>query len=66
MLVLSRKSGDRIRIGDEVVVTVVRVGPNNVRLGIEAPRTVNVVREELQVSQPVERLESSPTLPTLV
>jgi len=66
MLVLSRKSGDRIRIGDEVVVTVVRVGPNNVRLGIEAPRTVNVVREELQVPQPVERLESSPTLPTLV
>jgi carbon storage regulator len=47
MLVLSRKTGERIRIGDNVVVTIVRIGPNNVRLGIEAPRDLNIVREEL-------------------
>lgn len=47
MLVLSRKPGERILIGDDVAVTVVRIGPNNVRIGIEAPRSMNIVREEL-------------------
>ena len=47
MLVLSRKLGERILIGENVTVTIVRVGPNNVRLGIEAPRSLNIVREEL-------------------
>ncbi len=47
MLVLSRKTGEKIRIGDNVTVTIVRVGPNNVRLGIDAPRELNIVREEL-------------------
>lgn len=47
MLVLSRKPGERILIGPEITVTLVRVGPNNCRLGIEAPRDVSIVREEL-------------------
>lgn len=47
MLVLSRKPGERILIGDEVSVTIVRIGPNTVRLGIDAPRSMNIVREEL-------------------
>jgi carbon storage regulator len=47
MLVLSRKPGERILIGDNVTVTIVRIGPNNVRLGIDAPRDMNIVREEL-------------------
>jgi carbon storage regulator len=47
MLVLSRKPGERILIGDNVAVTVVRIGPNSVRLGIDAPRDLNIVREEL-------------------
>ncbi len=47
MLVLSRKAGERILVGDDVVITVVRVGPNSVRVGIEAPRDMNIVREEL-------------------
>ena len=47
MLVLSRKSGERIHIGENIIVTVVRIGPNNVRLGIDAPRDLNIVREEL-------------------
>ena len=47
MLVLSRKIGERILIGHEVVITVVRIGPNAVRLGIAAPKEMNIVREEL-------------------
>ena len=47
MLVLSRKPGERIHIGDDITLTVVRIGPNNVRVGIEAPRDMNIVREEL-------------------
>lgn len=47
MLVLSRKLGEKILIGDDVKITVVRIGPNAVRIGVEAPRTMNVVREEI-------------------
>ncbi len=47
MLVVSRKVGERILIGDNVVVTVVKVGNGGVRIGIEAPREMAVVREEL-------------------
>lgn len=47
MLVLSRKVGERVLVGDQVVVTIVRIGPNAVRLGIEAPKDMNIVREEL-------------------
>jgi len=53
MLVLSRKTGEKIRIGDNVTVTIVRIGPNNVRLGIDAPRDLNIVREELCANEPV-------------
>lgn len=48
MLVLSRKIGERIMIGDAVTVTVVRISGGGVRLGIEAPADMAVVREELQ------------------
>ena len=47
MLVLSRKVGERIRIGDEVVVTVLAIVGSRVRLGIEAPSSVSILREEL-------------------
>lgn len=64
MLVLSRKSGEGIRIGDQVVVTVLRVGPNNVRIGIKAPESVNVVRDELLIAETQERREGSQAVPT--
>jgi carbon storage regulator len=51
MLVLSRKPGERILIGDNVTVTIVRIGPNAVKLGIDAPKELNIVREELCVGQ---------------
>ena len=47
MLVLSRKVGERVLIGDQIAVTIVRVNGNGVRLGIEAPPSMVVVREEL-------------------
>ncbi len=48
MLVLSRKVGERILIGDQIAVTVVRITGGGVRLGIEAPAELPVVREELK------------------
>ena len=48
MLVLSRKESERIRLGDSIVVTVVRVAGDKVRLGIEAPADMLVLREELE------------------
>jgi carbon storage regulator len=47
MLVLSRKEGERILIGDDIRITVVRLSGGGVRLGIEAPPEAAIVREEL-------------------
>jgi len=47
MLVLSRRAHERIRVGDSIVVTVVQVAGDRVRLGIEAPSDVVVLRGEL-------------------
>lgn len=47
MLVLSRKIGERIHIGDDIVIVISQINGRNVRVGIEAPRSVNVCREEL-------------------
>lgn len=47
MLVLSRKPGQRILIGDDIEIVVVRIGPNTARIGIVAPDGIRIVREEL-------------------
>lgn len=47
MLVLTRRIGESIRIGDDIVVTLVQIGPGKVRLGIEAAPDVVILREEL-------------------
>ncbi|MGZ8424320.1 MAG: carbon storage regulator CsrA [Candidatus Binatia bacterium] len=47
MLILSRRVGESITIGDDIVVTIVAVGGNQIRLGIEAPRQVRVLRQEI-------------------
>ena len=52
MLVLSRRQSERIRLGDSIVVTIVRVSGDKVRLGIEAPADVLVLRDELKPHQP--------------
>ena len=48
MLVLSRKSTERIQIGDNVVVTVLEIRGNKVRIGIDAPKEIHVLRSELK------------------
>ncbi len=55
VLVLSRKVGQRILIGDRIAITVVKLGQGGVRLGIDAPPEMAVVREEL--AQELERAE---------
>lgn len=47
MLILTRRIGETVMIGDEVTVTVLRVKGNQVRLGVNAPKTVSVQREEI-------------------
>ena len=65
MLVLSRKPGERILIGDQVAITIVRIGPNTVRLGIDAPRDMNIVRKELcaEKTEEAELVSHRPTAP---
>ncbi len=48
MLVLSWKEGERIRLGESIYITVVRVSGDKVRLGIEAPNDLVVLRDELE------------------
>jgi carbon storage regulator len=48
MLVLTRKVGEQIRVGEDIVVTLVRIQGDKVRLGIEAPRQVPIHREEVR------------------
>ncbi|MBN2579594.1 MAG: carbon storage regulator CsrA [Pirellulales bacterium] len=48
MLVLSRKVGEKILIGDNISVTVVRVAQGIVRIGVEAPQNLPIVREEIK------------------
>ena len=47
MLVLSRKPGEAIRIGDDIEISIVEVRGDTVRIGINAPRSVPVFRQEL-------------------
>ncbi len=56
MLVLSRRVGERIWIGDQISITVVRLTNGGVRLGIDAPPELPVVREELKVRMDAERM----------
>jgi carbon storage regulator len=47
MLVLSRKESEQIRIGDNIVIKVIQLQGNRVRIGVEAPKEIPVVRTEL-------------------
>ena len=63
MLVLTRRLMEKFYIGDDVCVTVVRVAGGQVRLGIDAPRSVPVIRGELRPKR-VDAREATPA-PTL-
>ncbi len=59
MLVLSRRESERIYLGDSIVVTVVKLSGDRVRLGIEAPSDVLVLRSELQSRMAAKQLKAS-------
>lgn len=70
MLVLSRKPGEALRIGDDVEITVVEVKGDMVRIGIDAPRNVQVWRKELWEAIVAENIKAaeeaaSPTIPKI-
>ena len=54
MLVLTRKQNEKIRIGDSITITVLRMKGKSIRLGIEAPHSVNVLRGELAFETEIE------------
>jgi carbon storage regulator len=60
MLVLSRREQERIRLGDSIVVTIIRVSGERVRIGIEAPPDVPVLRDELP-PHPEREIRLAPT-----
>jgi carbon storage regulator len=47
MLILSRRLGESVTIGDDIVVTVVGISGSQIRLGISAPKAIRVLREEI-------------------
>jgi len=48
MLILSRRAEEVICIGDDIEVMVTRIGPNSVRIGVKAPKHINIARKELR------------------
>jgi carbon storage regulator len=65
MLVLSRKETQRIRLGDSIVVTIVKISGDKVRVGIDAPADVLVLRDELEVRITASPNAIPPASPTL-
>jgi carbon storage regulator len=63
MLVLSRKLGEKIYIGENICITVVDIDRGKIRLGIEAPRDVPIYRQELL---PLKGSDNAPSNPSAV
>jgi carbon storage regulator len=61
MLVLTRKSGEKLRLGSEITVTVLEIKGNRVRIGIDAPDQVSILRCELEKPEDDSRGQGSPT-----
>jgi len=55
MLVLTRKQSEMINIGDDIVIKVIRTGHNSVKIGIDAPHDVRVLRSELLIEEEAEK-----------
>ena len=66
MLILTRKSGEGIRIGDAVTIRIIEIRGNQVRLGVDAPKNISVHREEIYeliLEQNTMAAQSSPVDP---
>lgn len=58
MLVLSRKAGQSIIIGEDIEISILEVGEGNIKIGINAPKSVKIVRKELIAEIKQENIES--------
>ena len=58
MLVLSRKLGEKIHIGEKICITIVDIDRGKIRLGIEAPREVPIFRQELLTVNPANKKDN--------
>ena len=65
MLILQRKAGESLLIGDEIEVSVLSVDSGRVRLAIEAPKSVSILRSELTTAAEVNREAAGEELPPL-
>ena len=63
MLVLTRKDGEKINVGDDIILSVLEINRGNVRLGIHAPRSVSILRHEVWERIQEENLRSSKGTP---
>lgn len=59
MLIITRKPGEKIMLGDDVTIEVIEVSGSSVRIGIAAPRSVPVYREEIWEAVKAERREAA-------
>lgn len=64
MLILTRKAGETIRIGDSIAISVVEIRGNQVRIGINAPRNVTVHRQEVYEQIQEQNLQASQAQPS--
>ncbi|WP_456485883.1 carbon storage regulator CsrA [Hydrogenimonas sp.] len=59
MLVLTRKKDEAIRIGSDIVIRIVSIDKNSVRIGIEAPKDMTILREELALAVSEENIKAA-------
>ena len=59
MLVLTRKVNEKIKIGDDIIISVLDIGKGGVRIGIDAPKSVSVHRQEVYDKIQEENLKAS-------
>lgn len=60
MLVITRKTGEGLVLGDDIVLTLLEVGKDRVKIGIEAPQSVRIIRSEIADTEEQNRESAQP------